>query len=402
MNEDMNRDMNGDMNWEKKAGALADQVTDPDSRWRPLVAAVPRHELVPRWWEADGSGGWALQEGGSNEDAWAEVAYADRSLVTRVGGLHADHAMPDDRPEGLPTSSATQPSLVVRMLRHGRLGTGTGLSLLDLGTGAGGLAAYACCRIGERYVTSLDVDGYLTTAAASRLSALGLHPKFITADATERVPGTYDRIVSTVALPTGPGLRPVLAALAPGGRIATTLARTCLIITGWKQPNGDVVGQVERDTAGFMPTRTGDDHPSSPSPSPLTELFAHARESTGEVTTTGRYPVLDVANARELRSMLEVTTPGVELAHESNGCRTRTAYLVHPDGSWARASAEGTAPPEVHEGGPQRLWHALERIRDHLNAEGSLPLLGARVRITPDGVCHLWRGQWRASMGGIS
>jgi len=222
---------------------------------------------------------------------------------------------------------------------------------------------------------------------------LGLHPKFITGDATERVRGTYDRIVSTVGLPAGQGLRPVLAALAPGGRLATTLARTSLIITGWKQPNGDVVGRVEHDTAGFMLTRSGDNYPP-----PLTELFTHARESTGETTMTGRYPVLDVANAWELRSMLEVTTPGVELAYETSG-RTRTAYLAHPDGSWARASAEGTAPPEVHEGGPQHLWQTLDRIREHLNAEGSLPLLGARVRITPDGVCHLWRGEWRASMG---
>ncbi len=277
------------------------------------------------------------------------------------------------------------------MLRHGRLGAG--LSFLDLGTGAGGLTAYACCRIGERYVTSLDVDAYLTQAAASRLAAMGLHPRFVTADATERVPGTYERIVSTVGLPTGTGIRPVLAALAPGGRIATTLGRTSLIITGWKQPNGDVVGQVERDTAGFMLTRWGDNYPP-----PLTELFAHARESDGEVTTTGRYPVVDVANAWELRSMLEVTTPGVGLGYETSG-RTRTAYLVHEDGSWARASAEWTDSPEVHESGPQRLWHALERIRDRLNAEGSLPLLGARVRITPDGVCHFSRGQWRASMG---
>ncbi|MGY1500725.1 methyltransferase domain-containing protein [Streptomyces sp. QTS52] len=379
------------MDWEKRAARLADQVADPDSRWLPVVAAVPRHELVPRWWDVDDSGAWVLREGGDDLDAWAEAAYADRSLVTRVGGLHADHAMPGDRPEGLPTSSATLPSLVVRMLRHGRLGAG--LSLLDLGTGAGGLTAYASCRIGDRYVTSLDVDAYLTNAAASRLADIGLHPKFVTADATKRVPGTYERIVSTVGLPAGPGLRPVLAALATGGRIATTLGRTSLVITGWKHANGDVLGRVERDTAGFMLTRSGDDYPPA-----LTELFATARKSDGDETGTGRYPVVDVANAWELRSMLEVTTPGVELAYEQRD-RTRTAYLVHADGSWARASAERTDPPEVHQSGPQRLWTALERIRNRLNAEGSLPLLGAQVRITPDGVCHLSRGRWSAAMG---
>jgi hypothetical protein len=215
----------------------------------------------------------------------------------------------------------------------------------------------------------------------------------ITADATEHVPGTYDRIVSTVALAPGAGLRAVFRALEEGGRLVTTLARTSLIITGWKDWTGDIVGRVERDMAGFMLTRSGDDHPPG-----LAELFALARGEEGEERGTGRYPVVDVANAWELRSMLEVTTPGVEVDYETSG-RTRTAYLVHPDGSWARATAEWTGPPEVHQGGPRRLWSALERIRNRLNAEGALPLLGAKVRITPDGVCHLSRGRWRASLG---
>ncbi|MEV0477593.1 methyltransferase domain-containing protein, partial [Streptomyces prunicolor] len=176
------------------------------------------------------------------------AAYANRSLITRVGTLHADKAQLGDHPEGLPTSSATLPSLVVRMLRHGRLADG--LSLLDLGTGAGGLTAYACHRLGDGCVTSLDVDPYLVGVAGERLASLGHHPRMVTADATEHVPGSYDRIVSTVGLPAGPGLAPVVTALAPGGRIATTIGRTCLIITGWKRENGDVIGQVERDTAG--------------------------------------------------------------------------------------------------------------------------------------------------------
>ncbi|MET9830703.1 methyltransferase type 11 [Streptomyces sp. NPDC006385] len=379
------------MEWNEQAERLAHQVTDPDSRWRAPVARIPRHELVPRWWEADDSGGWVLRDGPSDPDGWAEAAYADRSLITRVGTLHADLAKPGDQPSGMPTSSATLPGLVVCMLRHARLGEG--LPLLDLGTGAGGLTAYASHRIGDQCVTSLDVDSYLTSVAGERLASMGYHPMFLTADATERVPGAYERIVCTVALPPGPGLRPVLAALVPGGRIATTLARTSLIVTGWKHANGEVVGRVERDMAGFMLTRSGDDYPPG-----LAELFALAREAEGEQKSTGRYPVVDVANAWELRSMLEVTTPGVEPGYESHG-RTRTAYLVHPDGSWARATAEWTDPPEVHQSGPQRLWEALERIRNRLNTEGALPLLGAHIRITPDGVCHLSRGRWRASMG---
>ncbi|MFR9798413.1 methyltransferase domain-containing protein [Streptomyces sp. MS06] len=379
------------MEWRTRAARLADQVTDPDSRWLAPVAQVARHTLVPRWWDTDGTGRWVVRDGPSNPQAWSDAAYADRSLITRVGTLHADHADPGDQPEGLPTSSATMPSLVVRMLRHAR--PGDGLTLLDLGTGAGGLTAYACHRLGDDHVTSLDVDPYLVGAARDRLAGMGYRPRMVTADATENVPGSYDRIVCTVALAPGPGLRAVLAALEPGGRIATTLARTSLIITGWKDRDGDVVGTVARDMAGFMLARSAEAYPPAP-----TGLFALAREADGDVAGTGRYPVVDVANAWELRSMLEVTTPGVELGYEARG-RTRTAYLVHPDGSWARASAEWTDPPTVHQGGPQRLWEALERIRNRLNAEGSLPLLGARVRITPDGVCHLSRGRWRASLG---
>lgn len=378
------------MNWKTRARTLADQAADPDSRWHAPVAGVARHTLVPRWWDVDGSGHWVLRDGPSDPEAWLDAAYADRSLVTRVGTLHADAAGRDDRPEGLPTSSATLPSLVVRMLRHGRLDDG--LSLLDLGTGAGGLAAYACHRLGDASLTSLDVDPYLVGAAGERLASLGYHPKMVTADATEHVPGRYDRIVSTVALAPGSVLRAVVGALEAGGRIATTLARTSLVVTGWKHENGDVIGRVERDMAGFMLTRSGDDY--SPG---LGELFALAREGAG-AASTGRYPVVDVTNAWELRSMLEVTTPGVEVGYATSG-RRRTAYLAHPDGSWARASAEWTDPPEVVQSGPQKLWEALERIRNRLNAEGSLPLLGARVYITPDGVVHLSRGKWRASMG---
>ncbi|HEY8977998.1 MAG TPA: methyltransferase domain-containing protein [Streptomyces sp.] len=378
------------MDWERKANALASQVTDPDSRWLASVAHTPRHELVPRWWETDDQGRWVLRVGASDPDAWLEAAYADRSLVTRVGALHADRASLDDRPEGAPTSSATMPGLVVQMLRHGRLGDG--LSLLDLGTGAGGLAAYACHRLGDHCVTSLDVDPHLVSTARERLASMGHRPKMITADATQWVPGSYDRIVATVALPPGPGLRPVVGALEPGGRIVTTLARTCLLVTGWKERSGDVVGRIERDMAGFMLTRSGDDYPPG-----LDDLFTLAREADGDVST-GRYPVVDVANAWELWSMLEVIVPGTECAYETNE-RLRTAFLVHPDGSWARASAEGIDPPEVHQGGPQRLWDRLERIRNRLNADGSLPLLGANVRITPDGVCHLSRGHFQTSLG---
>ena len=38
------------MNWEPRAAQLAAAVTHPASRWRPAVAAVPRHLFAPRRW----------------------------------------------------------------------------------------------------------------------------------------------------------------------------------------------------------------------------------------------------------------------------------------------------------------------------------------------------------------
>ncbi|MEV7835312.1 methyltransferase domain-containing protein [Streptomyces subrutilus] len=380
------------MDWTRRAAQLADSVTDPDSRWLAPVAHTPRHELVPRWWEYDDRAElWVLRDGASDPEAWARVAYSDTSVVTRVGARHADHGTPGEYADGMATSSSTLPSLVVRMLRHGRLGPG--LATLDLGTGAGGLAAYAARRLGDQHVTSIDVDPYLTEAASERLARMGLRPTFHAVDATAEIPGHYDRIVCTVAIRPGTGLRTVLGALHEGGRLVTTLAGTSLILTGWKHKTGELVGCIERGGAEFMLTRSGHDYPPA-----LSELFAVASDEAGDETGTGRYPVMDVANAWEVRSMLEITTPGVQSRYSTHD-RRRTLLLIHADGSWARAIGEWTDPPTVHQGGPRRLWDALERIRGRLNMEGALPLYGAHARVTPDGVVHLSRGQWSGSLG---
>ncbi|WP_432587848.1 methyltransferase domain-containing protein [Streptomyces sp. HD1123-B1] len=376
------------MDWKPHAERLAREVTPSVSRWRSPVASTPRHRFVPRWWERESDGTWALRDGHADESAWLSAAYSDTSLVTRVGPWHADHAGPDDRPTGRPTSSSTMFRLVVRMLRHGLLYDGADLGLIGTGTGAS--TALAVRRLGEGHVTAMDVDPYLTEAATERLDSLGMSPRVVTCDATGSLPGSFDRVVSLVALPN---LASVLAALRPGGRLVTTLVRMNVIITADKGPDGVAHGVVEWDRAGFMGSRTGADYPPD-----TNELFATVRGREGEQVTAGRYPVLNVAEAWDVRAMLELVVPGVETHYEEHGDQ-RTAWLVHTDGSWARASATWIDPPEVHQGGPQRLWTVLERIRHRLNAEGGLPVYGSRVHITPDGVCHFTSGGWSASYG---
>ena len=96
--------------------------------------------------------------------------------------------------------------------------------------------------------------------------------------------------------------------------------------------------------------------------------------------------------------MLELTVPGVEHRTDKDG-DGRTVWLLHRDGSWARAHAAGRLEtPTVHQGGPRRLWAALESIRDRLNSTGALPVYGARVTITPDGETTLSRGGWSVTL----
>ncbi|HET6354839.1 50S ribosomal protein L11 methyltransferase [Streptomyces sp.] len=375
------------MSWAQKAAALAHQVTHDTSRWRWPVACVPRHHFVPCWWER-GEDSWLLRQGLLDEDQWFEKAYRDTSLLTRVGPLHADDAHRGEQPVGMPTSSATLPSLLVRMFQHGQIADGH--ELLDVGTGSGYGTALACMRLADVQVTSIDVDPYLVDAARARLAAIQLHPRLEAVDATGKLPGVYDRIVATV------GVRPVpaswLAALKPGGRLVTTIAGTSLIVTAEKQDDGSARGRVEWDRAGFMRTRHGDDYPPQ-----AAELIATAREAGGEALTQGRYPVIDIEQAWDLSSMLEIIVPGVMYGYETEG-KWRTTWLAHRDGSWARATSKGGGRPDVHQSGSRGLWDTLDEIRTYWLQQGELPVRGANVLITPEGRTLLARGQWRAAL----
>ncbi|MFJ1756522.1 hypothetical protein [Kitasatospora sp. NPDC088134] len=370
--------------WRPRAAALSAAVVHPASRWAQPLARTPRHVFVPRWWRHLPDTGWTLREGAADEQRWLSAAYTDHTLVTRVGPLHADHADPADHPEGLPTSSSTLPTLVVAMYRHALL-TDTCETLCVTGTGYG--TALLAARLGEEKVTSVDVDPYLGEAARERLDRLGHRPALHTCDLTGPLPGTFDRIVATVALPGIPGSW--LAALRPGGRLVTNLADTGLVIALDVRADGSATGMVTPERAGFMHARHGDNYP------PPTST-RHAWTAEGDVTSS-RYPVVDVQQSWELMSAYALAVPGVRHdCTEEQG--VRTAVMVHPDGSWARATAPAGEPALVHQGGPRRLWDELDTIRHHWLTHGRLPAYGATAEADPDGTLHLRRGTWHATV----
>ncbi|MEV4888721.1 methyltransferase domain-containing protein [Nonomuraea sp. NPDC055795] len=370
------------MPWEASALALADRLVRPRSPWHQPLATTPRHLLVPRWWTPDGDGGWRLAT--ADEESLEEV-YSDRTLVTRVGPLHADEAADGDVPAGLPTSSSTLPGLLLSMYGYADLLEGD--HILDAGTGVAYGTALLARRFGDGCVTSVDVDPHLTKTAAGRLADMGLHPEIACVDATRELPGTYDRIIATFSV------RPVpaswLRALRPGGRLVAVIAGTTLVLVADKQADGSATGHIEWGRAGFMGTRHGADYPAA------IELDDPWRD--GEEVTTGRYPVVDVVEAWDLSSMLDITAPGIRHWFTETDQGERIAWMVHEDGSWSRAtSPHPGGRPEVHQGGPRRLWGLLDQAREYWLQHGELPVRGAGAMVKPDGRIILRRGGWKA------
>ena len=142
-----------------------------------------------------------------------------------------------------------------------------------------------------------------------------------------------------------------------------------------------------------MPARTGPDYPPG-----LDEHLAAIRDADGDQVGIGRYPSSTSPTGWELLSTLGVTIPGISHHYEQDGDGQRTAWMLHPDGSWARATATGDTLPVVHQSGPRRLWDNLDAIRHTWLRDGSLPAYGAKCTITPDGAIHLTRGSWQAAI----
>ncbi|MFE1190128.1 methyltransferase domain-containing protein [[Kitasatospora] papulosa] len=375
---------------------MADAIVRPESRWHQPLAITPRHQFVPRWWvprEHDGMWVYELRNGADDDEAWMDTAYDDNlSVITRVGPHHADHATPGTVvPETWPTSSSTLPRLVVKLYQHASITDGSRV-LVTCGSGYG--TALACRRLGDQQVTSIDVDPYLIEAARARLAETGHRPQMEVCDVTGELPGAFDRIISTVSVPAIPASW--LKALSPGGRMVTTLSYTGLLIVADKTADGGALGKVAPESAGFMNIRHGDDYPPAPDD---TDLWNTARTAEGDSVTTGRYPVMRVNSTWDVRSTLELTVPGIKHRMETAEDGTRTAYMLHEDGSWARAAAPAARDlPTIPQGGPRRLWDELDRIRTWLVIDGDLPISGAAVRIDPDGTCHFERSGWSATI----
>lgn len=317
--------MTDDRTGARRDGFAASIGDGEPSPWRAAFAAVPRHVFVPEFFRQDEQGRWTrVTESGAG---YLDHVYSDTALMTQ---LDAD---------GIPTSSSSEPGLMLAMLNA--LDARPGDRVFELGTGTGYNAALLAHRLGAESVTSVDVDPALVVLAARRLSRFG-SPFAHTGDGALGYPSRapYSRIIATAALRSIP--RALIDQAETGAVIVAPIGFG--LIRATVNPRGHVHGRFLPRPAQFMPLRARGREPD----------FEAAGEETPESTLL---PVADVLEC--WRFPLSLALPGY------HSCSWRTddgevtgIGLWTQDGSTASAHVSG----EVRQIGPQRLWDVVEDV----------------------------------------
>jgi protein-L-isoaspartate O-methyltransferase len=110
--------------------AVDDHLGHPlATEWGRAAYAVERHRFLPeRLWLDSDDGSYTPCEFQQDPERWFAAAYADDPVVTQVN----DGAEPDGG-DAWPSSSASAPSMVFRMLEY--LDLADGMKTLEIGTG---------------------------------------------------------------------------------------------------------------------------------------------------------------------------------------------------------------------------------------------------------------------------
>jgi methyltransferase of ATP-grasp peptide maturase system len=335
----------------RRAGA----VRSP--RWVDALAAIPRHALVPRFFaEESGPRGVTVWRPVDRRDGqrWLDAVYSDQTLVTALDDATAEQ-LPGGGFTGVPTSSSTLPSLMVRMLED--LDVHDGHQVLEIGTGTGYNAALLSHRLGQDHVFSIDVDPALIEAARERLAAIGYAPALAVGDGREgcapRAP--YDRIIATCAVPAIPPAW--LGQSRPGGVILTDLASgiegglVCLTVAS----DGEAEGHFTAATGRFMAARDQ-------------KRGYRGRERATLAPVTGaretHVPAAEIRASYDFRLLLGFRLADAELVyHHDEDTGALALQLQWPDGCWARSPLPGQ-PGEgtVTWGGADDMWRQVETV----------------------------------------
>ncbi|MFE3587185.1 methyltransferase domain-containing protein [Streptomyces niveus] len=325
--------------------AEAAQFINPlPTAFERAIRAVPRHLFLPPLiWPRDGNGGHRPCDRATAPDEWLSAAYSDAPLVTQFT-------------DGLPTSSASMPSVVLRMLALAGLDRKSDRGrVLELGAGTGFNAALLCQLCGDQAVTTVELDPTLAAEAERNLKAVGHTPKVVRGDARAgwSAGAPYERVIATFSVDRVPSAW--LEQTEPGGLIVTPWhSAWCggygtLVLTA--TPDGGGEGRFH-SFASFMPMRG-----SAPST---------ADDSGGlpeQVTSSALSPWAVAGGDLNAEFHIGLTVPGACYAWDASGEHAPTRLDVADDTgpSWATVDYDGHHADRftVTQAGPRRLWDEI-------------------------------------------
>lgn len=314
------------------------------------MEAVPRERFAPSYFlYADGR--YRLLRSEIDGQDWLAKAYQDQSLVTQIDGrVHADDADAMAAGwQGTPTCSASQPSLVARMLDLLRIEPGS--RVLEIGTGTGYNAALLCELTGSRNVYSIEYDPALATLAAERLTAAGYEPTVIVGDGgvgySDAAP--FDAIITTCSFPVihAAWLEQLSTVGTAVVNLITGIPVGILAVLTVDVP-GTATAQIVSQRAWFMPSRT----------EPTNHALALSESSSDPGATSGatelRWADVEAADGLYVLAALRLDVHLLVTFTVDGGKQ----YGLYADDGSTALEHDGC----VVESGPRRLWAELERI----------------------------------------
>jgi protein-L-isoaspartate O-methyltransferase len=361
--------------------------------WATTFEAMPREWFVPQvvWRRNPHGRGWLALDRVEDPDAWAQLVARDDFVVTQVDDGHP--SLPGGVGRAV-TSSTSMPTVMAVMLQAADIDPrgAAGTRVLEIGTATGWNTSLLSAVVGDRNVTSVEIDPALVEHARGVFAAHNLTPTVVCGDGEAGYwpNAPFDRVLSTAACHRVPYAW--VEQCAPGG----------VVVTPWETPylgsallrltvasDGSASGRFVAN-ASFMSLRGQRVGDWIPNPD---------REPDAAESVTSLYPYEPVSDHDGCAFAVSLLVPGIEesIVFEAPEDTRAFELLVYDESSrsWATvnvtpaAMATGDYPVRQH--GPRQLWDEIVAAHAWWVQHGSPRYTQFGLTVSPQGQ-HAWLG----------